>query len=407
MQRRLLVVLLALPLFHAGSTETPAKPCPLPHGKWEPIPAFSDEFNGEKLDTAKWHPNNPTWKGRQPGFFHTKNVRVKDGMLHLDAKVESLPNLPEGYHTFTTAAVKSTSRIRYGYFEIRARAMDSQASSAFWFYDGTPEQWTEIDVFEIGARKHPHRYHMNVHVFHTLVETVHWSNSKTWNAPYNLSKQFHVYGLEWDPEQITFWVDGKVVRKQKDTHWHQALTLNFDSETFPHWFGLPEKDTLPATFSIDYIRAWRRLDGPPDDKPLALEFRFPGRKPGKEESRYRLKTDGAEMLIVRATGGEGERPRKLLLEYDDAAFFAKQKEEEIQKKVTIKDTSGKELTFNIRWNKKPRRGKNQAALKAATPNGYHPYGVDVLAGAKKKGATVEYEFRAEGGSAVKVLVKWP
>ena len=53
----------------------------------------------------------------------------------------------------------------------------------------------------------------------------------------------------------------------KNTHWHQPLTLNFDSETMPKWFGLPDPGTLPSTFSIEYVRAWKRLDGPPDESP--------------------------------------------------------------------------------------------------------------------------------------------
>ena len=40
------------------------QPCPLKHGTWEPMPAFSDEFDGTQLDLGKWHRNNPGWKGR-------------------------------------------------------------------------------------------------------------------------------------------------------------------------------------------------------------------------------------------------------------------------------------------------------------------------------------------------------
>lgn len=39
---------------------------------------------------------------------------------------------------------------------------------------------------------------------------------------------------------------------------HQALTLNFDSETMPEWFGLPDADALPATYRIDYVRSWKK-----------------------------------------------------------------------------------------------------------------------------------------------------
>jgi beta-glucanase (GH16 family) len=240
-----------------------------PHGgNWEPIPELTDEFSGDKLDPAKWYDHNPDWKGRQPGFFSRNNVSVSDGKLHLTARAEVLKDLPEGYHTFTTAAVKSKSLVKYGYFEIKCRPMKSKASSAFWFYHSTKEEWTEIDVFEICGvgDKWRSKYNMNAHVFHAPGVTQHLSNGGEWNAPFVFSGDDHVYALEWDERVIRWYVDGKVVHNLDNTHWHQSLHLNFDSETMPEWFGLPEKGDLPSTFSIEYVRSWRKADaaGPLD-----------------------------------------------------------------------------------------------------------------------------------------------
>ena len=237
-----------------------ARADPPENGKWQPIPELTDEFDGDRLDPAKWHDHNPQWKGRQPGFFSKKNVTVRDGALHLTARAEDLPNLPDGYHTFTTAAVKSKALVKYGYFEIRCKPMKSRASSAFWFYHSTPEIWTEIDVFEIGggAPGHERTVHMNVHVFHTPTEKKHWSKPERWNAPRDLADDFHVYALEWDKNHLKFYFDGKLLRTVENTHWHQPLHMNFDSETMPNWFGLPKKESLPTTFSIEYVRSYKR-----------------------------------------------------------------------------------------------------------------------------------------------------
>lgn len=235
---------------------------PPPEGVWEPIIELSDEFDGTRLDSTKWHDHNPGWKGRKPGFFAPHNVSVEGGQLHLTARIEDLEDLPEGYHTFTTAAVKSRALVKYGYFEMRCRPMRSKASSAFWFYNSTKEEWTEIDVFEICGlgEKWRNTYHMNVHVFHTPTEKTHWSRAETWKAPFDLAGSHHVYALEWDQAVIRWWVDGRVVRTLENTHWHQPLSMNFDSETMPEWFGLPTEETLPSTFSIDYIRSWSKQD---------------------------------------------------------------------------------------------------------------------------------------------------
>jgi beta-glucanase (GH16 family) len=240
--------------------------------KWEPFTELTDEFEGDKLNSTKWHDHNPTWKGRQPAFFSKKNVTVSDDKLHLTARAEDLPDLPEGYHTFTTAAVKSKAKVLYGYFEIKCKPMDSIASSAFWFYAQDPDKdktkwWTEIDVFEICGRsptKDPTKdrtYHMTAHVFVTPEDgKKHWKKGGRWQAPFRLADDFHVYALEWNKHVIKWYVDGKVVRELKNTHWHQPLHMNFDSETFPGWFGLPKKENLPSTFSIDYIRSWKKTE---------------------------------------------------------------------------------------------------------------------------------------------------
>jgi len=241
---------------------TELDPCPPLNGRWEIIPELTDEFDGGVLDPTKWYDHNPGWQGRQPGFFSTANVAVSDGMLHLTARAEDLKGLREGYHTFTTAAVKSKALARYGYFEIKCRPMKSKASSAFWFYDTTDQEWTEIDVFEICGVEEDWKnsYNMGVHVFHTPIERNHWEKAQKWKAPFVLAEGYHVYALEWGMRMLRWWVDGKVVWELENTHWHQPLHMNFDSETMPDWWGLPDKRDLPSTFSIEYVRSWRRVE---------------------------------------------------------------------------------------------------------------------------------------------------
>ena len=381
--------------------------CPLKHGKWEPVTALTDEFEGDQMDEMKWYPNCPGWLGREPSYFNSNNVRVAEGYLHLDAKKETIPNLPPAYHTYTTAFVKSRTKVRYGYFEMRARAMDCQASSAFWFYDITPEIWSEIDVFEVGARTYPSRYYMNMHVFHTLVEEVHWDRSRTWNAPYNLSKEFHVYSLEWDPEVLRYYVDGKVTREEKNTHWHQLLSLCFDSEVFPDWFGMPKDDALPATYSIDYVRVWKRLDGPTDNRPETVEFSFPRRTSG-HEAVYPLTVEEGGILEIKANGG-AIRPERVHLNYVNDTFFVAQTVPELSRQLTVRDNDGKKLSILITWSR-TEPWKHEGRVKqgeAQVPrNGYYAIGVDIYPLVTKPRGNVEcFEFRATNDSLVQITVR--
>ncbi len=230
-------------------------------GRWIKFTPLSDEFAGAALDTNKWVVNLEWWRGRQPAWFNPTNVTVSGGCLNLTMRREPAPAAltSQGYHDYSSAALHSRVRAGYGYYEVKARPMSSAGSSSFWFQqDDNPAWATEIDVFEIGgkAKGFARTLNMNVHVFHTPMETRHWDAHGEWLAPAPLAADFHVYGLEWDRDAIQYYFDGVLVRTVANTMWHQPLFLIFDSETMPDWFGMPADADLPSTFSIEYVRAW-------------------------------------------------------------------------------------------------------------------------------------------------------
>ena len=112
-------------------------------GGWVKFEPMSDEFEGKELDRNKWVVGMAWWKGRQPALFSEKNVTVSDGKLHLTMRKEKLPPRLEkhGYHDYTSAALHSKARSSYGYYEVKAKPMNSGGSSSFWFHKGGTPGW--------------------------------------------------------------------------------------------------------------------------------------------------------------------------------------------------------------------------------------------------------------------------
>lgn len=235
-------------------------------GGWVRFPEMWDEFNGPALDTNKWTVGMYWWQGRQPAWFSPNNVEVRDAQLHLTMRKESVPEQlkTRGYHDYTSAALHTKARSSYGYYEVKARPMNSGGSSSFWFQQEDqklfPRWSTEIDVFELCGKSatHDRRYYMTVHAFSTPEEKRHWQVGSYWESPTRFAEDFHVFGFEWDRAELRWYIDGVLVRTVQNTHWHQPLFLIFDSETMPEWFGMPDDADLPSTFSIEYVRAWRK-----------------------------------------------------------------------------------------------------------------------------------------------------
>lgn len=233
-------------------------------GGWVKLAPMWDEFNGTALDTNRWIVGMSWWRGRQPACFNPSNVTIRDGHLHLTMRKETVPQelQKHGYHDYTSAALHTRLRSSYGYYEVKARAMNSGGSSSFWFQQenrkANPGWATEIDVFELCGKnaKHDRRYYMTLHVTQTPQEKRHWQVGSYWEAPWGFAEDFHVFGFEWGPDELRWHVDGVLVRTVQNTHWHQPLFLIFDSETMPEWFGMPNDADLPSTFSVDYVRTW-------------------------------------------------------------------------------------------------------------------------------------------------------
>ncbi|MFI5380820.1 MAG: family 16 glycosylhydrolase [Tepidisphaerales bacterium] len=255
----------------ASAAENPSRlPDPPPGMRWEKNDTLSDEFDGKALDTRKWIPRQPYWKGREPSQFDPANVAVKDGLLELrsTATIERMSDVknPEKDIWVKAACVTSSKPIAsYGYYETRMKASKLSMTSSFWFQG----KYSEIDVVEqVGASlknpQHGQLMLMNTHFFKDG-----WKKDlatpKQWKMPSGAADGFHVYGVWWkDRDTVWFYHDGeKVAELKTGGAFDEPMYLFFDTEVFI-WEGLPTLESLADptknVMQVDWVRAWRTVN---------------------------------------------------------------------------------------------------------------------------------------------------
>lgn len=235
-------------------------------GDWVPFLPMTDEFEGEILNHKKWFDHNLTWSGRPPTLFHPDCVAVSNGLLHIsafDSAGSAKRKLPSGF-THVAGFVRSKRRARFGYFEMRAKLMDSSQVSCFWLTNTGRDEWSEIDIVEVpaGLEKYASILQPNVHYFrgphYNGTVNDHIADQSHHDVGFNMADGFHVYGMEWSPAYIRWYVDGKLIREKHNDNYFQPLEMNLNVEA-NHWFGaLPDDGTLPASYQVDYVRVWRK-----------------------------------------------------------------------------------------------------------------------------------------------------
>lgn len=221
---------------------------------------FSDEFNGTSLDTTKWNATSYNYHGLNA--YNPAMVSVTGG--HLVLQLQHIPWLGQAYsggqvdtdHLFTPT---------YGYFEARLQAARGSGLHSSWWLWPDDNVWPpELDIVEIRGML-PSDAYLSHHWFDPDVPLRDGGysayNKKVFHGP-DFTQGFHVFGMEWSPTAIIWYIDG-VERFRSTTHspsnpFRLQLDLALDS------FGGPVDETtiLPAVMLVDYVRVYR-LDGPP------------------------------------------------------------------------------------------------------------------------------------------------
>lgn len=241
-------------LICGGAVPAAADPVPTDDG-WKLV--FSDEFTGNTLDDSKWHAYQDCWGGgNQERECYTRradNVSVHDGALDLTAKFETAtgPSLSEDLRApgvepapatkpFTSGKVSTKGKftLTYGRIEVRAKSPTGQGVwPAIWLlpaqdlYGPWPGSG-EIDVMEavnlgvkcgscVGGTENQIygtiHYGSNMHHYQGL------SQQKAFALPKDSEGDWHTYRVDWNPDEIVWYVDGKDYSHVKLHNWRDPL----------------------------------------------------------------------------------------------------------------------------------------------------------------------------------------
>ena len=248
---------------------------------------ISDFFLDTALNETKWYDFGQTFLGSRNNFmFASNNVKVKDGCLRLTArKFKESENKPEnyyrGFNTFATSIVKSIKKIKYGYFEIRAKTMNANVCNSFWLYDPHSDNLDvkfskgnnseEIDIFKLTGKfdykkekeNYTRKYFNSVRNFKTpyveatIVSEENDTNiNKTGKTEFDFYSDFHTWGFYWGKDKLIWYLDGNITYQRDNDIFNRELHITFDSEILLDFFGEPDPNDLPAEFKIDYFKYW-------------------------------------------------------------------------------------------------------------------------------------------------------
>jgi beta-glucanase (GH16 family) len=261
---------------------------------------WSDEFDGATLDPDNWENQigdgsayglPPGWGNNELQYYtdRPENCYVTDGYLHLVARRESYAG-----HDYTSARIRSANRqdFLYGRMEARLRLPTGQGIwPAFWML---PTDWVyggwaasgEIDIME--------SINTATTVYGTMFFGGEWPGQIHIGGNYSdgtdFSQDFHVYTLEWQPDQMNWYVDDHLYFAATSSDWHsdgapanprapfdQRFHFLLNVAVGGDWPGPPDGSTVfPQELVVDWVRVYdsvgqRPFHGSPLEIPGRIE----------------------------------------------------------------------------------------------------------------------------------------
>ncbi|WP_339917822.1 glycoside hydrolase family 16 protein [Yeosuana marina] len=245
---------------------------------------IADEFDVDGVpNPAIWGYDAGTgdngWGNQELQFYtdRSENVTVRNGMLLITAQKENYQN-----STYTSArlSTKGLFEQQYGRFEARIKVPSGSGLwPAFWMLGADSDQvvWPqvgEIDIMEY-RRQEPTKISGTVHgPGYSGLTNPQGQITKSYDLEERLDEGFHIFGIEWGPDYINYYVDD-VLYNQITPADLKVTPANSTGElgewvfnkpfyiilnlavggTFP---GNPDSDEIfPQTMLVDYVRVYK------------------------------------------------------------------------------------------------------------------------------------------------------
>ncbi len=254
--------------------------------KWKLV--WSDEFDGNSLDTTKWGFRLHIMQTRHQTFT-TEGVEVKNGLLYInliekDGQYYSAhlqtgqnyldrPGTPYSNNglTWPIAEIKKPKFVhKYGYYEIRCQLQKQPGWwSAFWLQSpiigsslDPSSAGVEMDIMENFTRDN--KISHNIHWDGYGIDHKHKGSGNL--AIVDTSKEFHTYGLDWSKSGYIFYVDGKESWRVDGPVSDVEQFILISTECMGYRDGNRNKPSdilknavLPDAFVVDYVRVYDEL----------------------------------------------------------------------------------------------------------------------------------------------------
>lgn len=233
---------------------------------------WADEFDGPALDAAKWTVEvNADGGGNNELQYYTarpENVRVEGGELVITTRKERYVGADGKLRDYTSGRVNTAGKFAPQFGRIEARMKVPLAHGmwpAFWMLGADIDRrgWPgcgEIDIMEAFGNEPG-----------VLYGTIHgdgFSGAAGLASTHVYKLEgYHVYAVDWDPDGITWSVDGKAYAHRgpgdlpRGSAWpfRHPFFLLINSAIGGNRPGKPDDATgLPQELRVDYVRVWGR-----------------------------------------------------------------------------------------------------------------------------------------------------